>query len=1245
MNNIPLSSMIAPLSSSSSSSKLSPSSFRNQIVYEASSFQQQQQQLPLQCQSLLFTQPSQQQTFIQENDRMIINPTNQLPTNSFVLLTTVDGQTFLAPSGANFNSIYPTGNQANSYILIPNPTSSISGSNSTSTTTTTTTTTTSSSSSNAISATTATAVTTNNSNNNSNNLTLRPEYMDALYSQSQHSVQQNPFILSGLGSQVLRTQNLVSSHQLATTSIATSRSSVTPRAFHQPIAYHLTSNPSSNNSIPVNLILLSTSNSSPSTFTPSPILLNATPTPTLTTPTTTTTALQAQSQSSNLATVYQTENRCDFDFSQCSTRDTNLIDSFQPIIIQRNDSNMTTLLVNTNNDGGTPVHRAITLMNSANPTSVNNSCNMTPVTLTLTTPKTTIPTTGTTITLPACNQIFYGRNSLQHQQQQQQHSQLPVLFDTSDMDQKLTASTTAATAAALFQVSPLKPTYQSQNSIVQALSCGQLVAIAQPGVGNSNIQPQLSTVIERKQESSTLPNQMQQQIQQRLQQQHQLINSSDLINDQSTITFLPFSNNHLTNNSITTTTTTANSSNINGNSSNNHKPDLYFELPIGDGDQHGTTGQTIYRLFCTDNSDRTIITNGTVSSDNEISRLFVVNNDHRLSDTMMNILTVDNSSYPSTLSSTTRTMTTGAAADHQFIIDQFPSIVNQHQHQLNGYASLSIPTASCITLSPPSSSSVLSTFSLASSSPSVAVTAAAATTITTTTTLAPSSPRLSSASSLFASNIHQTSKNSLITTSSLVNKVKRSNQLSEIHVDIGNRTTTNGNSISSDGGDTDGVNNSSHHLNAGYHIKIDESQYASPSLMTTTKLENYMDNNNNNDNDDCNNISNNDNDSNSNSKHHSNNSLSVLPPLSSMTCHLIPMEPKPDQLKTLQSVINSASAFQCSDFPAYVEQLFRKGILSGRRPWCLNFTAWFINTLVFEVENRTEHVSLRWGDFRLCQTADGQTEYIYFINRITNKHYYLAGSPSSCCALGYKKSEFDAKSSNEPPVRCPCPVAIFKELRDRRPSGCLDAYSKFYLQPRNVECPEANDIEEIHDKVQKPHLLPASSNWFTVHAWGKNKLGGLFAEASKLAGLPTIWLRKHRSRNFFPGGGGSGIGALGNLHHNQYLQKSINNLHRINSRTNDNDDIEHGEITSKENQELTGHTEVKRRRIMNCVTDTSSVLSLSLTMPMVAMSATPPTTLMNNNQSDSNVTGCVNILPSSMTILKPKETIYTSTIS
>ncbi|VEL11963.1 unnamed protein product, partial [Protopolystoma xenopodis] len=59
--------------------------------------------------------------------------------------------------------------------------------------------------------------------------------------------------------------------------------------------------------------------------------------------------------------------------------------------------------------------------------------------------------------------------------------------------------------------------------------------------------------------------------------------------------------------------------------------------------------------------------------------------------------------------------------------------------------------------------------------------------------------------------------------------------------------------------------------------------------------------------------------------------------------------------------------------------------------------------------------------------------------------------------------------------------------------------------------------------------LKSSQIWFTDHAWGKNKLGGLFAEAARQAGLPMVWLRKRRARNFFPGGGGSGLGVISQL--------------------------------------------------------------------------------------------------------------------
>ncbi|KAF5395975.1 hypothetical protein PHET_11471, partial [Paragonimus heterotremus] len=227
------------------------------------------------------------------------------------------------------------------------------------------------------------------------------------------------------------------------------------------------------------------------------------------------------------------------------------------------------------------------------------------------------------------------------------------------------------------------------------------------------------------------------------------------------------------------------------------------------------------------------------------------------------------------------------------------------------------------------------------------------------------------------------------------------------------------------------------------------------------------------------------------------------------TTFMLPAEPSVEHMNTLQSSIDSARAFQCADFPSYMDKLFRRGIFSAHRPWNLNFCAWFINSVVFEVENRTDHVGLRWGDFRLGQTLDGQTEFIHFVNRVNNRSYYLAASPSSPYGLGLDEQTVAMIGANDPlPVRCPCPVAIFKALRDHRPASCLEAHSKFYLQPLLWE-----DVERVaaHRKVKSTSDL----EWFTERPWGKNKLGSLFGEAAKRAGLPVICLRKHRSRLSF----------------------------------------------------------------------------------------------------------------------------------
>ncbi|KAA3677848.1 uncharacterized protein DEA37_0008238 [Paragonimus westermani] len=187
------------------------------------------------------------------------------------------------------------------------------------------------------------------------------------------------------------------------------------------------------------------------------------------------------------------------------------------------------------------------------------------------------------------------------------------------------------------------------------------------------------------------------------------------------------------------------------------------------------------------------------------------------------------------------------------------------------------------------------------------------------------------------------------------------------------------------------------------------------------------------------------------------------------TTFMLAAEPSVEHMNTLQSSIDSARAFQCADFPSYMDQLFRRGIFSAHRPWSLNFCAWFINSVVFEVENRTDHVGLRWGDFRLGQTADGQTEFIHFVNRVNNRSYYLAASPSSPYGLGLDERTAAITGANDPlPVRCPCPVAIFKALRDHRPTSCLEAHSKFYLQvfDHTTEEPPNNHFTDSHlDRV------------------------------------------------------------------------------------------------------------------------------------------------------------------------------------
>ncbi|KAA0199312.1 hypothetical protein FBUS_04261, partial [Fasciolopsis buskii] len=300
--------------------------------------------------------------------------------------------------------------------------------------------------------------------------------------------------------------------------------------------------------------------------------------------------------------------------------------------------------------------------------------------------------------------------------------------------------------------------------------------------------------------------------------------------------------------------------------------------------------------------------------------------------------------------------------------------------------------------------------------------------------------------------------------------------------------------------------------------------------------------------------------------------LSLLS-LHPMTCHLIPREPEPGQLLTIQD-------------------LFRAGLLSTSTPWCLNFTIWFINSVAFEVENRAEHVSLRWGDFRLCRTADSRTEFLYFINRATHRAYYLAASDST-------RNVLDCGPTND---------AI-----DNFGGGVGAAKTRV---PIRLPCPVAPRIPDQSDRC-KPHLgVTTRRDWFLERPWGKNRVGSLLTEATRLAGLPMISLRKYRARTDWPNS----------------VEAPMSNSLASGSESlpvelvSDSSAILDGEnITTGSTEELNSgvsHLVVKRRK----------------TSPICLNTRTLSTGRSSSLFSEAK-SGLVPLLPSSSTILRPSSTL------
>lgn len=377
------------------------------------------------------------------------------------------------------------------------------------------------------------------------------------------------------------------------------------------------------------------------------------------------------------------------------------------------------------------------------------------------------------------------------------------------------------------------------------------------------------------------------------------------MHNQPIITFLPLNNDYLFNNSsnnftsttATTGTTTSTIAHEIGSTTsrttttnNNNKPDIYFEVPLSNRDLSSSV-QTVYRLLYTDNSGRTIITNESALI-NEAGHVIINNdsinnnnNNHGVSsennsNNVLNAISILGAEYSPYHSSSCASSST----DH-YTIDHLPNIINRQRQ--------SIPCP-YVGFSPLSSASTLTTASTLS---------VPLLSIGNTFTLSSTALKL------------QQSKHSSVTTSNMTNRLQTSNQhnnhninnnLDEIHVDFmngmsntgttttstTNTTTTatarNATNISFDGGNQ---------LISGYHhqIKMDDSCYSSSSVVTTATNPMMSKGH-------YHNVHNNNDSSTTTNNNIRNNSLLTLPSLSSMTCHLTPVEPKPDQLRTLQSV-------------------------------------------------------------------------------------------------------------------------------------------------------------------------------------------------------------------------------------------------------------------------------------------------------------------------------------------------------
>ena len=151
------------------------------------------------------------------------------------------------------------------------------------------------------------------------------------------------------------------------------------------------------------------------------------------------------------------------------------------------------------------------------------------------------------------------------------------------------------------------------------------------------------------------------------------------------------------------------------------------------------------------------------------------------------------------------------------------------------------------------------------------------------------------------------------------------------------------------------------------------------------------------------------------------------------------------------------------------EMLWKSGVLGGDNPQSLNYTVSYVVSQHFGTRGCQEHHQIRLEHLKIVKNAEGQTEYLEWIEGVTKTRQGLSKRdrrvPQRVFATGGNR----------------CPLMFLDKLISKRPP-CLQHSGTLYLRPPKK-------------------ISPMSATWFSSQPVGVNTINGYMKEIAKCAGL------------------------------------------------------------------------------------------------------------------------------------------------